>query len=690
MTKKQDNSKNYLPRDISWMYFNNRILLEAGRDDVPLLERLSFLGIYSNNLDEFFRVRVASQSRIAECKGKNVGREKKMAAKVIRKIHELNEDYTRLFEATLDGVLGELEKENIFLLDEGQLNEEQRDYITAFYKERLAGMVIPVWFSSIKHFDIENDANIYLAVRMTRDGGKRTGTDYAFVELPVGVAGRFLRLPDNKDGRRYLMFVDDVVRFCMPYIFQGTGYSGFEAYSFKFTRDAEMEIDNDPRSGVLQKISKGLKDRKRGMPLRVVYDAAMPKDLLSRVMRALELDRRDTVVAGGRYHNNKDLISFPDCGCAALKYPAWTPIDKAALSDAGRSIFDIIRERDRFIHVPYHNFNSFLRVLQEAAISKDVKEIKITLYRLAKESKVVKALIAAARNGKKVTVVIELLARFDEESNIGWSKKMQDAGVRVLFGLDGLKVHSKILLVTTRGKGSVACISTGNFHEGNARTYTDYILMTASMKIVRDVKAVFEFIEKPYVPVRFRHLLVSPNSMKDRFISLIDDEIKNFREGKEAYIRVKINHITDLDMVNRLYEAARAGVEVSLLVRGNCSLVTTSDELEGNISVHGIIDRYLEHSRIFVFAAGGENKVFIGSADWMPRNLENRVEVVTPVYDEEIKRDLMHIVELGFADNTHARVVDGTGENVPVSSGTEPLRSQEAIYRYYKEKEEIL
>ncbi len=690
MTKKQDNSKNYLPRDISWMYFNNRILLEAGRDDVPLLERLSFLGIYSNNLDEFFRVRVASQSRIAECKGKNVGREKKMAAKVIRKIHELNEDYTRLFEATLDGVLGELEKENIFLLDEGQLNEGQRDYITAFYKERLAGMVIPVWFSSIKHFDIENDANIYLAVRMTRDGGKRTGTDYAFVELPVGVAGRFLRLPDNKDGRHYLMFVDDVVRFCMPYIFQGTGYSGFEAYSFKFTRDAEMEIDNDPRSGVLQKISKGLKDRKRGMPLRVVYDAGMPKDLLSRVMRALELDRRDTVVAGGRYHNNKDLVSFPDCGCTALKYPAWTPIDKAALSDAGRSIFDIIRERDRFIHVPYHNFNSFLRVLQEAAISKDVKEIKITLYRLAKESKVVKALIAAARNGKKVTVVIELLARFDEESNIGWSKKMQDAGVRVLFGLDGLKVHSKILLVTTRGKGSVACISTGNFHEGNARTYTDYILMTASMKIVRDVKAVFEFIEKPYVPVRFRHLLVSPNSMKDRFISLIGDEIKNFREGKEAYIRVKINHITDLDMVNRLYEAARAGVEVSLLVRGNCSLVTTSDELEGNISVHGIIDRYLEHSRIFVFAAGGENKVFIGSADWMPRNLENRVEVVTPVYDEEIKRDLMHIVELGFADNTHARVVDGTGENVPVSSGTEPLRSQEAIYGYYKEKEEIL
>ena len=304
------------------MYFNNRILLEAGRDDVPLLERLSFLGIYSNNLDEFFRVRVASQSRIAECKGKNVGREKKMAAKVIRKIHELNEDYTRLFEATLDGVLGELEKENIFLLDEGQLNEGQRDYITAFYKERLAGMVIPVWFSSIKHFDIENDANIYLAVRMTRDGGKRTGTDYAFVELPVGVAGRFLRLPDNKDGRHYLMFVDDVVRFCMPYIFQGTGYSGFEAYSFKFTRDAEMEIDNDPRSGVLQKISKGLKDRKRGMPLRVVYDAGMPKDLLSRVMRALELDRRDTVVAGGRYHNNKDLVSFPDCGCAALNCPA--------------------------------------------------------------------------------------------------------------------------------------------------------------------------------------------------------------------------------------------------------------------------------------------------------------------------------------------------------------------------------
>ncbi len=674
----------YLPRDISWMYFNHRILLEAGRDDVPLLERMLFLGIYSNNLDEFFRVRVATQSRIAECKGNGMRHEKKLALETIETIHRLHAGYSALFEQMLARVLSGLENENIYLVREDGLDDVQKAFVSKFYREHINGMVMPIWFSSVKHFDIENDANIYLAIRMVNHAG---GYEYAFMEIPDSTIGRFVRLPD-RDGKHYLMYVDDVVRYCMPLIFQGTGYSGFEAYSFKFTRDAEMEIDNDPRSGVLQKISKGLKDRKRGMPLRVEYDSSMPKDLRARVMHVLSLDKLDTVLASGRYHNNKDLTSFPDCGCAHLRYKRWMPIEKRELSSENKSIFETIKEKDRFIHVPYHSFNPFVRVLQEAAINRDVKEIRITLYRLAKESKVVKALMAAARNGKKVTVVIELLARFDEASNIDWSKKMQDAGVRVIFGLNGLKVHSKILLVTMRGKGSIACVSTGNFHEGNARTYTDYVLMTASPKIVKDVKSVFGFMEKPYVPVRFRHLLVSPNSMKDRFIALIDDEIRNYRLGKEAYIKVKINHITDPDIVDKLYEAAKAGVEVSLLVRGNCSLMTASEELGGNMTAHGIIDRYLEHSRIFIFAAGGENKVFIGSADWMPRNLDNRVEVVAPVYDEEIKRDLMYIVDLGLADNTHAWVVDGTGANIPVhGDGAEPIHSQEAIYNYYKEKE---
>ena len=445
-----------------------------------------------------------------------------------------------------------------------------------------------------------------------------------------------------------------------------------------------MEFDNDLRNGMLQKISKGVKSRKRGEALRVIYDAEMPKDLLKRVMNKLNLDKLDTCLGGGRYHNHKDLMSFPDCGRKDLKYPAWESLVKPEL-DSGESLLKLIQQKDRFIHVPYHSFDYYIRVLQEAAISKEVKSIKTTLYRLAKDSKVVKALICAARNGKKVTVVIELLARFDEASNIGWSKKMQDAGIHVIFGVEGLKVHSKITHIGMKNGSDIACISTGNFHEGNARMYTDYILMTAAHSVVRDVNSVFSFIEKPYTPVRFKELLVSPNEMKQKFNRLINDEIKNKQAGKPAYIRVKINHITDVDMVKKLYEASACGVDIDLLVRGNCSLMTGIPGLSETIHINGIIDRYLEHSRIFIFAAGGENKTFIGSADWMPRNLDNRVEVVTPVYDPQIKEDLWRVVDFGLRDNSQGSIVDGTGENHPwTTDSEEPFRSQEELYKYYK------
>mgnify|MGYP002327756929 FL=1 len=348
------------------------------------------------------------------------------------------------------------------------------------------------------------------------------------------------------------------------------------------------------------------------------------------------------------------------------------------------SLLEKIQERDRFIHVPYHNFDSFIRVLQEAAISKQVTSIKITLYRLAKESKVVKALIGAARNGKKVTVVIELLARFDEASNINWSKKMQDAGIKVIFGVEGLKVHSKITHIAMKSGPDIACISTGNFHEGNARMYTDCMLMTASRRLVKEVDAVFGFIERPYSPIKFKELLVSPNEMKNKFVALINNEIKNKKAGKPAYIKIKVNHITDPVMVEKLYEASQAGVDIDLVVRGNCSLMTGIPGVSNNIRINGIIDRYLEHSRIFIFAAGGEEKVFIGSADWMPRNLDNRVEVVTPVYDPAIKGEMKRIVEYGLNDTLQGRIVDGKGENNFRDTGEEkPFRSQEALYDYY-------
>ena len=681
------NNKTYLPRDISWMFFNRRILQEASRENVPLLERISFLGIYSNNLDEFFRVRVATLNRIAECEDKEARKNKAEALEILKEINKLNSLYSKEFEKVSAEITAKLRDENIYLLKDTELDDEQRRFIRSFYIQNLYGRVIPVWYSAIKQLSIENDENIYLAVRMYKKNSKRKVAEYAFLELPVSICGRFVRLPD-KDGKSFLMYLDDVIRCCLPLIFSGQDYTNFEAFSFKFTRDAEMEIDNDLRNGVLQKISKGVKSRRRGTPLRVVYDSTMPKGLLNQVLSTLDLDKLDTVLAGGRYHNHKDFMKFPDCGRKDLKYPAWPPILKRELSKP-ESILQLIRQKDRFIHVPYHSFDSYIRVLQEAAVSKEVKSIKTTLYRLAKDSKVVKALIGAARNGKKVTVVIELLARFDEASNIDWSKKMQDAGIHVVFGVEGLKVHSKITLIGMKSGSDIACISTGNFHEGNARMYTDYMLMTASRPIVRDVNAVFNFIERPYSMIRFKELLVSPNEMKNKFIRLINDEIRNKEAGKPAYIRIKINHITDIDMVKKLYEAAEHGVPIDLLVRGNCSLFTDLPELNKNIRIVGIIDRYLEHSRIFIFAAGGEEKIFIGSADWMPRNLDNRIEVVTPIYAPDIKEDLKKVVELGLNDTMQARIVDGTGTNdiQEITEEKPVLRSQEELYKHYLNKE---
>lgn len=689
---KKITSAPHIDRDLSWMYFNRRILQEAMKTDVPLLERLSFLGIYSNNLDEFFRVRMATLSRIAECEDRSLRSESEHAKQLIKQINKLNNRYAQEYERAIHEVTDRLREENIFLLKETELDEEQQIFVSDFFRRQLSGFVSPVWLSAVKQLTEATDENIYLAIKMQVSEARKVSaarklpsrTDYALIELPVPVCGRFIRLPDREE-RSYLMYLDDVIRFCLPMIFSGMEYDCFEAYAFKFTKDAEMEIDNDLRNGTLQKISKAVKSRKKGDALRVIYDAEMPKDLLKRVMNRLNLDKLDTVLGGGRYHNHKDLMAFPDCGRCDLKYPRWLPILKLELKE-NVSLLRLIQKQDRYIHVPFHSFDYYIRVLQEAALSKDVKSIKTTLYRLAKDSKVVKALICAARNGKKVTVVIELLARFDEASNIDWSKKMQDAGIHVIFGVEGLKVHSKITHIGMKTGSDIACISTGNFHEGNARMYTDYMLMTASRSVVRDVNSVFTFIEKPYSPVHFKELLVSPNEMKLRFIRLINDEIMNRQSGRPAYIRVKVNHITDSAIVKKLYEASAAGVPVDMLVRGNCSLLTGIPGISDTIHISGIIDRYLEHSRIFIFAAGGENKTFIGSADWMPRNLDNRIEVIAPVYDARIKEDLWKVIDFGLHDTCQGSVVDGTGENRPWmgedGSGAS-FRSQEELYKYY-------
>lgn len=675
----------YLPRDISWMFFNRRILQEARRESVPLLERLAFLGIYSNNLDEFFRVRVATQSRVAECEDSGARKAREEAISLIKIINKLNSKYSKEYETAIRELIEKLREEKIHILSDKEVDEEQLAYIRNYYMEKLNGLLVPVKFSAIKQFDLEADDNIYLAVRLHKGGGDRKKYEYGFLELPVATCGRFFQLPE-KDGNNYLMYLDDVIRCCLPYIFCGQEYEGYEAFSFKFTRDAEMDIDNDIRGGILQKISKGLKTRKKGVPLRIVYDAAMPQPLLKQLLKVLSLNKLDTILAGGRYHNHKDLMNFPSCGRNDLKYERWEPILRSELQHPAESFIEKIRRGDRFIHVPYHSFDSYIRVLQEAAINPDVKGIQTTLYRLARNSKVVKALIGAARNGKKVTVVIELLARFDEASNMDWSKKMQEAGIQVIFGVEGLKIHSKVTHISFRKGADIACISTGNFHEGNAKAYTDYMVMTAHRPIVKDVETLFNFIKRPYVPTKFKELLVSPNEMRGKFMRLINEEIKNKHAGRPAYIKVKINHITDPFIVEKLYEAAACGVPVQLLVRGNCSLIPGLPELCGNMQIKGIIDRYLEHSRIFIFAAGGEEKVFIGSADWMPRNLNARIEVVMPVYDKAIKEDLKFVVETGLADTSQARIVDGSGSD-ELEKTAEPVRSQEVLYHHYRQME---
>lgn len=681
--------KNYIERDVSWMFFNRRILSEAQRTDIPLMERMKFLGIYSNNLDEFFRVRVATLNHIVKYADKGEKDLSKRCEKTLKTVNLLNTKYAKEFEKTVEDVMDGLSKQNIHLLRKADLSEEQQEYVKQYCMKNLIGTISPIWLSSIKCFNTTLDDTIYLAVRLQewKEEKKKAQKDFAVVEMPVKQLGRFVVLPDTVvEGVTHhnVMFLDDIIRCALPYMFPGTNFNDFEAWSFKITKDAEMELETDIRGGVLQKISKGIKSRKNGLPVRLIYDKQMARSILKALLERFSPYSVDTMLPSGRYQNHKDLMSFPRFPSAdgsEMEYEKWESVMPSWAKE--RSLIQAIRQRDRFLHVPYHSFNAYINLLREAAVNPEVKGIKTTLYRLAKDSKVIGALIAAARNGKKVTVVIELLARFDEESNIDWSKKMADAGINVITGVEGLKIHSKVTLIQAR-YGNLAVVSTGNFHEGNASAYTDFLVLTANTPVVNDVARVFDFIDKPYLPIHFRQLLVSPNGMRRQIEALIKQEIKNHRLGLPSQILCKLNHITDEGIVRRLYEAAASGVKVNLLVRGNCSLVTDLPELGGNLRVNAIIDRYLEHSRILVFANGADldhpeiveddgshhdYKVFIGSADWMPRNLDHRIEVYTPVYDAVLKREARMIVEYGMKNERNV------------------FRSQEALYKYYSEKE---
>ena len=667
------------------MYFNKRILLEARREDLPILERFNYLGIYSNNLDEFFRVRVASLRRMVDTSLEATEDERKKAREVLRKILRLNQEYSQLFEETFEELLHSLSEAHIHIVNERELSKEQEKEVRSFFMEKINGTTNPIFINS-PTFSAERHLkeSLYLAIVLWHDISEgEENHEIALIEVPTKDLGRFFRLKD-KAGESYLMFLDDVLRSCLPYFFIGKKYARYEAYTFKFTKDAEFEIDQDLRTSVIEKVSRGVKRRKRGETVRVVYDEAIPPMVLKKLSDMAELNYRDTRVGGGRYHNMRDLMTLPDCGRKGLRFPPREPLRMDELRYT-ESVISEILERDRCVHFPYQSFDHFLRLLQEAAISPSVTEIRISLYRVAQSSKVIKALMAAAQNGKRVTAVIELLARFDEQSNISWSKKMQDSGINVVFGHEKLKIHSKLVYIATT-QGNIACIGSGNLHEGTAKVYTDLMLMTAHKGITSDVLKVFDFIERPFLNIHFKELLVAPNDMRQPLYNMINREIRLARSGKEAFIRLKLNHIVDEKMVQKLYEACCAGVHVELCLRGNCSLIPQATGFSEGMYINSIISRYLEHSRIYIFGNDGKPRYFIGSTDWMARNLDKRIEVMTPVYDEDIQRELDFIVSAGLSDTEQGYyTLDGEvyarrGDFPP---GTELFNSQDAIYQYY-------
>lgn len=672
-------------RDISWMYFNRRILDEVTDKSNPILERLKFIGIYSSNLDEFFRVRVATLRRMAEL-DKSMKSPIREAAKILKRVLSLNELYTEELESIFHNLIAELKSENIRFVNETELNAAQKEFIDEFYKNILKNHLYPVLVSQMDEEPKLSDKNTYLAVRISKGNTNRKKKlkEYALIQIPTSELSRFIILP-SESTKVNIMFLDDAIRYCLPRIFASLNYDTYQAYTIKFTRDSEMEFDNDVYQSMLSKVSKAVKNRKYGEPIRFVYDREITPGLLKFVEKLLNIDKDDAHVASYRYHNLKDFISFPNINRPDLKFSPQPPLSVSEFDNA-ISMIELIKERDRYLHYPYQNFDYFIRLLSEAAISPDVKAIKISIYRLAKNSKIIKALICAAMNGKKVTANVELLARFDESSNINWAQKMQDAGINVIFGIEGLKVHSKLALIKTKTK-SIGCIGTGNFHEGTAALYTDFTLMTAYQPIVNEVESVFEYIEHPYTNPSFRELIVSPNYSRKRILAMIKTETDNAKKGIEAYIYMKVNHIVDEKIIEKLYAASNAGVKIKLLVRGNCSIITGVKNMSENIVVLGIIDRYLEHSRIMIFANGGDEKHFIGSADLMVRNLDNRIEVFVPVHDTVIQAHLKNTIESGLRDNVKARIVDGSGLNqIQTTENDQPYRSQVELYNQYKEQ----
>lgn len=671
----------FMPRELSWLSFNARVLQEAADETVPVIERLRYLGIFSNNSDEFFRVRVAEVRRlIAVSSSEHKQQSKELLLAIQIRVVELQREFDRIYIEVIRALAGQ----RIYLINEQQLDDRQAAFVQAYFTSTVLPELEPILLKEGHTVPALNDESIYLAADILSAGGRHA----AVVGVPTDRLKRFVEIPRRKGTRGTVFIVlDNIMRTCLPQMFRGVfPIDSAQAYCFKFTRDAELAIDTGISQSLIDKMALGLKKRRKADTVRMVYDGKMPQRLLDQLCSQFAFGKYDSLIAGGRYHNSKDFMDFPNVGPRYLEFKP-LPAIRIKRLDERSSIFDSIREKDIFLYYPYHPFDYAIDLLKTAALDPHVSRIKICLYRVARDSRVIDALVNAVQNGKKVLAVVELAARFDEQANINWAQRLTENGIDVIFGIPGLKVHSKLLLIERRDGNALryySHIGTGNFNESTARKYTDFSLITYDQNIGKDVYSVFEFLQYNYQRPNYRLLLVAPHTARTGLLELIEGEIESARAGYRATMTLKCNNLVDKDLVIKLYEASQAGVEIRLIVRGMCSLLAGMKDVSENIEAISIVDRYLEHTRVYVFYNRGEPRYLIGSADLMTRNLDYRVEVLCPILDRDAQRIIQDTLDQQWYDNVRARVLDKQQLNlrVPTKKKAAKIRSQESIHLY--------
>ncbi len=673
-----------IPRDISWLAFNGRVLQEAADPTVPLRQRINFLAIFSNNRDEFFRVRVASLKRMLQIEAKAHMHPESNPQKILKQIHKVIDEQQIEFDRVWDEVQKEMRKRKIFIKTEKQLNAAQRRFVQDFFEAEISPNIIPLLIQNIKKFPNLRDKSLYIGIVMTKSQDK-TDRKYAVIEVPASAVGRFIQLP-SRPGHHDIILLEDAIKLNLPDVFRFLGYNEFQAHIFKFTRDAELDIDSADNTTMVQKLEKGLKNRKKGKPIRLTYDEQIDKGLLEYLIQRFGLSNLDNLTAGDRIHNFRHFMDFPP-NVFNYKTKRNKPFDHPLLLD--KRVSDVIMQRDVLLSFPYHSFTPTIDLIREAAFDPDVIAIKVTCYRLASQSKIVNALINAVRNGKEVTVMMELKARFDEEANLEWKQRLEDEGAIVLTGIPEMKVHSKLCLIKKKVKNrmiSYGFVSTGNLNEKTAKIYGDHTLFTSNRNIMADANRIFNYLEQPKTGAHFlakcKTLIPSPNYNRVAVEQLINAEIAQAKKNKPAEIIVKMNSLSDTGMISKLYDAAKAGVVVKLIIRGIFCMLSENKKFQHDVTAISIVDEYLEHARVWVFHNKGNQKVYISSADWMLRNIEHRVEATCPVYNKQLKQELIDILNIQLSDNVKARILDNDLENKYVRNKNKTVRSQEAIYNY--------